>query len=145
MKILSSLIVLYFIFETVYSHGKRFNEDSMKIHNAYEIATKGGISKRQVSSCAYSTPITCNVNQKYSNLDGSCNNLNNPYWGRVNTPLVRSLPAEYRDGVSAPRSHSVSGALLPSARTVSQILHTDTRGVKETQWTHIFTIWGQVN
>ncbi|CAG0884485.1 unnamed protein product [Darwinula stevensoni] len=54
----------------------------------------------------------------YRSLDGSCNNLRNPAWGRAQTPFQRILPPAYEDGFDAPRV-SVSGAPLPSVRLVS--------------------------
>lgn len=44
------------------------------------------------------TSIPCNPRARYRSFDGSCNNLQQPGWGSVNTALVRLLPAAYQDG-----------------------------------------------
>ena len=60
--------------------------------------------------------ISCNPNSKYSSLDGSCNNLRTPWFGKTQTPYKRYLRAWYQDGVSAMRSLSVSGRPLLNPR-----------------------------
>lgn len=44
------------------------------------------------------TSIPCNPRARYRSFDGSCNNIQQPGWGSVNTALVRLLPAAYQDG-----------------------------------------------
>ena len=40
----------------------------------------------------------CNSNSMYRMIDGSCNNLVNPKFGQVFTPLQRLIPNAYSDG-----------------------------------------------
>ena len=40
----------------------------------------------------------CNPNSMYRTIDGSCNNLRNPNFGQVFTPLQRLIPNAYADG-----------------------------------------------
>ncbi|XP_076063497.1 salivary peroxidase/catechol oxidase-like [Oratosquilla oratoria] len=54
----------------------------------------------------------------YRNIDGSCNNLQNPMWGQARTPFQRAVTPHYADGFFAPRKSSRDGS-LPSARAVS--------------------------
>lgn len=35
---------------------------------------------------------------RYRSIDGSCNNLRNPSWGKTNSALVRLLEPNYSDG-----------------------------------------------
>uniref|UniRef100_A0A182NV95 Peroxidase n=1 Tax=Anopheles dirus TaxID=7168 RepID=A0A182NV95_9DIPT len=66
----------------------------------------------------------CNESE-LSRIDGTCNNLRNPRWGSANRPYVRLVPANYADGISEP-VHAMSGAALPSARTLSLNLFGET-------------------
>ena len=60
----------------------------------------------------------CNKEDKYRSIDGSCNNLQNPKFGQVLTPVQRILKNAYADGFFIPRK-AKNGRSLPSARTVS--------------------------
>ena len=60
----------------------------------------------------------CNKEDKYRSIDGSCNNLENPKFGQVLTPVQRILKNAYADGFFIPRK-AKNGRLLPSARIVS--------------------------
>ncbi|XP_053373788.1 chorion peroxidase-like [Mercenaria mercenaria] len=73
------------------------------------------------SECETETP-SCTSGYEYRTIDGSCNNLWNPLWGksdRVQNRLVRNA---YDDGFDSPRTMGCSGQ-LPSAREVSNIIH----------------------
>src|SRR3954453_17961171 len=50
-------------------------------------------------------------------IDGTGNNLTNVDWGAAGTDLLRTAPASYSDGVSAP-----AGADRPSARVISNTI-----------------------
>ncbi|XP_033631135.1 peroxidasin-like [Asterias rubens] len=65
------------------------------------------------------TQTTCDASTPYRTLDGSCNNLVHTEIGMVETPLTRVVGNAYGDGVGTPRTLSVNGGPLPSARTVS--------------------------
>jgi hypothetical protein len=71
-------------------------------------------------------------------LDGSCNNLANPTWGRTNTPYIRVAPANYADGVGRP----VGG---PEPRYVSNRVFSDTSQnlFSENRVTQWGFAWGQ--
>ncbi len=55
--------------------------------------------------------------QEFRTIDGTGNHLTQAAMGSAGTPLVRSVPSDYADGVSTP-----SGATRPSARLVSNLL-----------------------
>ncbi len=42
------------------------------------------------------TPM-CDALSRYRTIDGSCNNLRYPLWGKSFRPMNRFLPAEYSD------------------------------------------------
>lgn len=81
------------------------------------------------------------VQPRYRTHDGTCNNVNRPRWGSTMTPVQRFLPPSYSDGLQAPR-RSVSGALLPSAREISALVH-ESQNVESPGITHLLMQWGQ--
>jgi peroxidase len=62
---------------------------------------------------------SCNASSLIRSYDGSCNNLNSPWYGSINTPYNRFIPAQYQDSIGSPRNRSVTGALLPNPRLIS--------------------------
>jgi len=72
-------------------------------------------------------PIACDRNARYRSIDGTCNNLQNPYWGASFTVFDRLAPALYEDGWNEPRGagKNMPGARLPNARVVSLSVHPD--------------------
>nr|WP_083466977.1 peroxidase family protein [Kibdelosporangium sp. MJ126-NF4]CEL20263.1 Peroxinectin [Kibdelosporangium sp. MJ126-NF4]CTQ97489.1 Peroxinectin (EC 1.11.1.7) [Kibdelosporangium sp. MJ126-NF4] len=71
-------------------------------------------------------------------LDGSCNNLANPTWGRTNTSYLRVAPANYADGVGRP----ING---PEPRFVSNRVFSDQSQnlFSENRVTQWGFVWGQ--
>lgn len=67
----------------------------------------------------------CDTNSPFRTLSGRCNNLRNPNWGKALTTFSRLLPAQYEDGISAPRVTGVTGTPLPNPRTISTTIHPD--------------------
>ena len=62
----------------------------------------------------------CDRRSKYRTIDGSCNNLRVPNFGRSFTPLQRILDPDFGDNFMLPREDQ-SGRDLPSARLVSTL------------------------
>ena len=52
-------------------------------------------------------------------LDGACNNLKEPNFGRAFTPFQRILDSEYGPGSNSQPRIAKDGTVLPSARLVS--------------------------
>ncbi|XP_029172750.1 uncharacterized protein LOC114941788 [Nylanderia fulva] len=67
----------------------------------------------------------CDPTTPYRTLSGHCNNLRSPSLGKSLTTFARLLPPAYEDGVSKPRSTSVTGAPLPNPRVISTVIHPD--------------------
>ena len=51
-----------------------------------------------IAECPFAAALTCDAASPYRTADGSCNNLQFPYFGRSSTPFDRYLPAVYADG-----------------------------------------------
>ncbi|TWU24246.1 peroxidase [Novipirellula galeiformis] len=83
---------------------------------------------------------TTNFPDEVRTVDGTHNNLDNPNFGAVNTPLMRIADAAYADGISKP-----AGADRPSAREISNTLTAaDPNGtVSERKLSGFVFIWGQ--
>ena len=97
-------------------------------------------------ACLNAVP-NCDAASVYRNVTGTCNNLNNPFWGAANIGMRRYLAAEYSDNSSAPftgtsGSYSRQSGSLPLARTVSITFHPD-EDLPSQQVTHMVTQWGQ--
>ena len=86
--------------------------------------------------------LKCNANSKYSEIDGACNNLKNPWVGKKDTPFKRYLKNTYDDELKVSRQHSVNRSPLPNPRVISRSISTD-RGQTESQVTHLLTLFGQ--
>ena len=83
--------------------------------------------------------------EPYRTIDGKCNNLHNPDWGKAGTPFIRLVQADYADCVSAPRV-SVSGEELSNARLVSRDVHGSNQNRTNPfskKLPHLFMSWGQ--
>lgn len=69
--------------------------------------------------------VPCDTKTPFRTLTGHCNNLKNPSLGRSLTTFARLLPAVYEDGISQPRTTSVTRQQLPNPRTISSLIHPD--------------------
>jgi peroxidase len=85
----------------------------------------------------------CDSSYKYRRIDGTCNNLQVPWWGRSNSPFERMVPSAYDDGVNSPRTNSVSrgGRKLPNAREIAIKIHSSEKSKADT--TQLVAFFGQ--
>lgn len=97
-------------------------------------------TRRAVQYCRADQYTNCDPYSKYRTSDGSCNNLQNPEWGKAFSCFTRLLPPNYSDGLSAPR-YSVNGGLLPNARLISAVMHRDLN--YPATFTHMTAQFGQ--
>lgn len=79
----------------------------------------------------------CSSRYRYRTLDGSCNNLKNPFWGASHQPFRRLLPAEYEDGLSMPKPAFPKG-IIPPARQVSICMQNATNKWDDTRLSMLF-------
>jgi len=73
------------------------------------------------SDVCNNTIAGCDSIYPYYTVDGTCNNLDNPFWGAANVALRRVRPAAY-ENTFEPRG---AGGDLPSARLISTQVHKD--------------------
>uniref|UniRef100_A0A2S2QM46 Peroxidase n=1 Tax=Sipha flava TaxID=143950 RepID=A0A2S2QM46_9HEMI len=66
----------------------------------------------------------CDSAARFRTIDGGCNNLRFPVWGRTNTAHTRIVQAHYSDGTDRPR-RSTSGHELPNSRHIRTTLFRD--------------------
>ncbi|XP_064483385.1 chorion peroxidase-like [Ornithodoros turicata] len=68
--------------------------------------------------------VGCDPSYPYRSLDGTCNNLRHPTWGKTMSCMPRILAPAYDDGLSTPRSRMSSGRPLPNPRELSNAMGT---------------------
>ncbi|XP_013778012.1 chorion peroxidase-like [Limulus polyphemus] len=107
--------------------GLRASQDLAKTFELDVIQGSNGLSgfslQDTVASSVCPGVPTC-PSTKYRAIDGRCNNLYNPTWGKSFTAFVRLLHPNYADGLDQPRIAS-DGGPLPSARAVSSLATPD--------------------
>ncbi|CAG0880270.1 unnamed protein product [Cyprideis torosa] len=78
----------------------------------------------QVFKCDEQT-LPCDHTSQFPTLTGWCNNLLVPEYGKSMRAFARLIRPRYEDGLSEPRSKSVTGQPLPTPRAVSLSIHDD--------------------
>ena len=86
--------------------------------------------------------LPCDHTTKYRTLTGWCNNLNFPEYGKSIRAFTRLLAPAYDDGLMSPRSRSITGKPLPSARLVSVNIHNDV-SAPHVRYSLMMMQWGQ--
>lgn len=103
--------------------GERFTQCEGDERIRRSAATQYSRVKRDIASeCDTQIPV-CSPNAVYRTFDGSCNNLQNPLWGKSNRGQNRIVPNAFDDGRDTPRSKGCGNLPLPSPRHVSNMLH----------------------
>ena len=101
--------------------------------------------KLDVSNPEQSQKINCDPRTPFRTIDGTCNNLQNPTFGAVNTQFNRLIAADYGDSISTPRL-ATCGKELPNARDVSRFVHGSNKertNPNSTVLTHLTMNFGQ--
>ena len=89
-----------------------------------EIGLRSGLdafsSSTLRNNCPWIPAPICVPGARFRTHDGTCNNLNNPNYGRTGTPFQRILLPNYGKGsIDSPRRRPSDGFERPSARVVS--------------------------
>ena len=93
------------------------SQASVGLRSGFNSVTSQRISRL----CPWTSPgPVCDGAAKFRTMDGTCNNLRQPNYGRTGTPFQRILLPEYAKGsVDLPRKRNGDGRELPSAREIS--------------------------
>ncbi|XP_013139450.1 PREDICTED: uncharacterized protein LOC106104059 [Papilio polytes] len=82
--------------------------------------------------------LTC-TESRYRTLDGTCNNLENPYWGAAKEPFAVLVEDARPDSINI----SAQGNMLPNPREVSLKIFPP-RNFTDQKWTLNAMQWGQI-
>lgn len=119
-----------------------FYEDLLTLDQLQLIARLSGCMEHQTYNCS----DMC-FHSKYRTIEGTCNNLEHPYWGASHTGFRRILRPIYENGFSQPvgwnKNRKYNGFSLPSARLVSTTLIRTESITQDEEITHMVMQWGQ--
>ena len=132
--------------------GFSIHQSAVQTLKAYEKLLKANMSSTELNliKLNYEVPeplcpkkdisfYDCDPSYPYRSVDGSCNNLRIPWWGKKETPFKRILAAEYDDGINSPKTYSkIKGKYLPNPRSVAMEIHAARRTFPETTQMLIF-------
>ena len=76
-------------------------------------------TKWDLEACPFTNLPKCNAKSKYRTVEGECNNLKKPFYGKSFTPLARVLDSAFEDGIQEIRSTAKNGKPLRSTRLIS--------------------------
>lgn len=122
---------------------QNLNLDWQEITFGLEQVDMSRTSVWEVCPAVFRSPPSCQILTRYRTHSGHCNNPIAGHLGSSNMPFVRILPADYADGVGAPRCSSFSGAQLPPARLVALSLHPDIDNINPLH-SALYMSWGQL-
>ncbi|XP_040360169.1 chorion peroxidase-like [Ixodes scapularis] len=128
---------------------RRNKASKTKVQHALSKLELGGLEpvSQNKPLCDKLYPETCKSGQPYRSLDGSCNNLGQPAWGRALGCHARIAPAAFGDDVASPRTKGKSGQELPNARLVSNAIRgapPDPLRRRPGRHTNLFMAFGQL-
>jgi len=115
------------------------SEEISRISNIYKVALDILTSRnkmerpkalslltKQMPAACQQPQANCNaqINSIFRTIDGTCNNIQRPFWGAINQALSRVAQANYENGVDEPRGGR-QRLRLPNPRLVSTTIHPD--------------------
>ncbi|XP_050334425.1 peroxidasin [Bactrocera neohumeralis] len=102
----------------------------------------GCVEHREMPNCT----DMC-YHSRYRSIDGTCNNMKNPWWGASLTAFKRNVKPIYENGFSTPvgwtKKKLYGGFLKPSSRLISTSVITTKRITPDNRITHMVMQWGQ--
>jgi hypothetical protein len=122
--------------------GQNIATDSNRFQQAGTVNQRINSIQAPPELCQFKKVAPCDPITRHRRFDGSCNNLQNPWWGKSEIPYKRYLPAEYSDGFQQPRMFAKSKKFLPNARFISRNLCVN-NDASDNLHSHILSAYGQ--
>ncbi|XP_068216519.1 peroxidase-like isoform X2 [Palaemon carinicauda] len=134
--------------ETTKQHAMRSNiplSDAVRLLSDLEINPEMCEKILKKSHCEdFKKPARCSEKEPYRRIDGSCNNIEHPTWGKAMSPFVRFHYPAYENGIDTMRGEGRTGVRrLPSPRTVSYNLQSIRENPPHSAVTLMVMQWGQ--
>lgn len=107
--------------------------DCLKEHDVHPEEMKRECHTRRSST---QSP-NCSGRSKFRSLDGTCNNIQHPFWGAISQPFRRIIPADYKDNISQPHPAFPVG-IIPPPRQVSICMQNATNQYDDTKLSMLF-------
>ncbi|XP_067643898.1 peroxidasin [Eurosta solidaginis] len=127
---------------TVHSQNYEFRELLSREHLHLVAELSGCVEHREKPNCT----DMC-YHSKYRSMDGTCNNLKNPWWGASLTAFTRIAKPIYENGFSTPigwtNNFLYNGFSKPSSRLVSTSVIATKDVTPDERITHMVMQWGQ--
>ncbi|XP_017485563.1 PREDICTED: peroxidasin, partial [Rhagoletis zephyria] len=127
---------------TLSSQRYEFRELLSREHLHLVAELSGCVEHREMPNCT----DMC-YHSKYRSIDGTCNNLKNPWWGASLTAFRRIVQPIYENGFSTPigwtKNFLYRGFLKPSPRLISTHIISTKHITLDEEITHMVMQWGQ--
>jgi hypothetical protein len=96
--------------------------------------------------CPFTDPAqipVCDPSDPFRTIQGECNNLRQPFFGKSFTPASRVLENAYEDGLIEPRSRAASGRPLPGTREISVTIRKPETSIESPDFVALFVAFAQ--
>ena len=96
--------------------------------------------------CPFTDPSQkpiCDAKSPFRTIQGECNNLRQPFFGKSFTPLARLLDNMFDDGILEARSAAFNGGTLPSPRAISTAIRIPETSIESPFFTALFVPFAQ--
>ena len=104
------------------------------------------LSEWDLQVCPFTDPLQkpkCNAKSKYRTVNGECNNLKKPFYGKSFTPLARVLDSAFEDGIQEIRSKAKNGNPLRSTRFISTTIRNPAEQKLSQDFTALYVAFAQ--
>ena len=103
-------------------------------------------SELDFNVCPFTDPSqipVCDADAPFRTIQGECNNLRQPFFGKSFTPAAIILPNMFEDGILEARSTAFNGGTLPSPRAISTAIRIPETSIESPFFTALFVPFAQ--